>query len=582
MGYLKHTLVVGFFIYSFSALAWLEPARDDLSLRSGYLSGLDLVRSSSCLEDAVPTENDYGNGQKTDFTIQYVSSASELSDHLNLSASTKLNVSKGVASFDLSAKGEFVRNRKASQRSIYLLVKSVVKNGKITLNQHKLKAQYADPNLSYDDFRRACGDSFASAVITGGEYIGVVEFVTKNDETKQVITAQVEAMLDTLAADVEAKFSMNQEKIFKNTQTQINFWSYQAGGGKSGTTPSIHSLPKMEFDQNPTAIDTASIVDGLEIEKKEGESDLNALLRSMITHAKRLPKLVSDPLNAVPIAYVMNDYFSGVQGFPFNLLNRESAKMLNAQRVTENLKKTQLTLLEQANEIQYYLDHPTQYVLTTKSKEQYTDLKLDLEKQVRQAQDMIYDCSMQYELCKIPENLDEQGVADQLSQIVKPKTHLEKAMNYIVKKLGNRCFKANYWGKGICFQFRPIDQAPYYEMIPGSWHDPGKKSDWSTYGTLYADKFYFLKAKGYEGKLETYYHPAEMASLFYGPYEELESATYYFGYHGKYLGIAKVTISLDYSGKEHFFIEESERWFDGSALYQRKWKARSEMTEFEL
>ena len=163
------------------------------------------------------------SGQSVTFSLERIESSSALSRKLNVSAaaSAKFAIMGG------DAKTQFVEEHEMNETSLYLLASVQVVNAPSILVHPRLKADASDTlRTSAEAFRRRCGDGFVNAVITGGEFYGVIEIQTASEEDKQAVSASLDVSGPTWSASAE--FSKAVTSAVANKSVRI--WTSQRGG----------------------------------------------------------------------------------------------------------------------------------------------------------------------------------------------------------------------------------------------------------------------------------------------------------------------------------------------------------------
>ena len=119
--------------------------------------------------------------------MREVESYQHLKESLNVTASGAFN--SGI--YGGSAKASYFSSSDLNQFSTFMLVHVQVSN--LTQGLTKYELTDAAKRVKHDQqaFFRLCGDSFVSAVTTGGEFYAVVEFKSRSEEQRKEISAKV-------------------------------------------------------------------------------------------------------------------------------------------------------------------------------------------------------------------------------------------------------------------------------------------------------------------------------------------------------------------------------------------------------
>lgn len=561
------TLVLGSLgLASITHAHTLSP-RDDLALGVGYQSGVDKARASTCLESFETREEQFGDGQRTRFSIELLTESRELSKRLNVDASVNVDVNAGFGHFDAGAKAEFARTKNRNRKSLFLVVSSVVRNGILTVEKAKLAAPWNDATLGFDAFRQACGDRYVKGLVTGGEFYGVVEFVTQNEETKEVLAAKLNAAYQNPVTKVDAKVDVTTESLLRNTRTQVNYWYFQAGGGANHDP---HKGPKSLMGLTPLKANLKVASDlGASLDAKDPVASLNTMVAKMVEQAEALDELVRDKVNAVPLALALSDYFAGVENFPY-LKDPNLKSYVKSYRVLDDLSATRLELLRGRALAESVLEQKADYALTPNQVAELLGRRerlLDLEAKTVSA---IEACADEVLACKVPTELDSAVVQDWLGRRPVAKSRYQRAMEFVAEQMNARCYRADKWSDRMCFRFDLRDRAPYSFLEPGVWKNEG---------TVFADRLYFLNAPDYADRMAGFIQQDEQPTVVLDAKGEVDSATYYFGYRGTYLGIAKIEFLRRVDGTYSMRALESPRWGPDGQVKDLMWRLPSTMDE---
>lgn len=154
--------------------------------------------------------------------VQRIENSSQLNDALSVSAS--VNGSYGV--FSASASATYQKKTQVNNYSLYFLINSFVRNSEEQIVKYGLSAE----SLAEDgnEFRSKYGDYFVEGVVSGGTLYSLLQLSTNSRETKEDITASLEAKYSG-AFSIGGKFSTD---ISKALETKgVNFSSkWQATG----------------------------------------------------------------------------------------------------------------------------------------------------------------------------------------------------------------------------------------------------------------------------------------------------------------------------------------------------------------
>ena len=133
-------------------------------------------------------------GQRVDFDMKQISSSLELESSLDLSIEG--SIGSGILG-KVSAKASYMRENAMNQYSLYYLIAVKVKNMPNVLAQDPNFTQAAIDVLQSPSglrlFHQAYGDSFVSAITTGGEYYGIIQINTKSEHDHHEVAEEISA-----------------------------------------------------------------------------------------------------------------------------------------------------------------------------------------------------------------------------------------------------------------------------------------------------------------------------------------------------------------------------------------------------
>ncbi|WP_296420324.1 hypothetical protein [Pseudooctadecabacter sp.] len=119
--------------------------------------------------------------------VRRIESSSQLNDALSVSAS----VSASYGLFSATASSTFQKETQVNNYSLYFLVSSFVRNSEEQITRYAL----SDAALALDGntFRQKYGDYYVGGVVSGGTLYALLNLSTNSRETKQKITASLDA-----------------------------------------------------------------------------------------------------------------------------------------------------------------------------------------------------------------------------------------------------------------------------------------------------------------------------------------------------------------------------------------------------
>lgn len=554
-----------------SARADLESGRKDLDLGLGLL-GTD-ARVASCLieskDDGLKLEQNAigGEAQNVIAQVTFVADSSELAEKLNVSGSANISGRYGFGAVKVDAKAEFAKNHKESRNSMYLLVKTHIQNGSIVrVSQPRIKDEVMTDKPEYEEFRQRCGDRFVSGVIVGGEFIGVIEFSSDNEDTRESLKASLSAAVSTVTTKGKVKLTAESVSAFKRSGVSINYWYYRAAGrgAKSdGKSSDSKKLPTVKLWSEPEAANPidAALANaeaarelGADISSTDSAQAVRIMMQRMIEAAEKLPETVQSVENAVPLAYIVSDYFSGVENFPYVVPTPLAGRYQSSRQDLDGLLAASGQLQNKLDDVNSMISDRKVFAYGPMELARAKEVRDQLATEVDDIHDRIAECMRDYSKCSLEKGLRSETLANRLASIDMPGSMASRAIQFISKIVNNRTFTLNAsqvgWENGhdswISFQFvTNRGRRPYL-----------KEEDARLWGeeTTTADRYYFLEhadAGFSRDNFVSYLREDEQPALIYDEDGNVTSATYYFGYWNSGLGILNLTVYVNgTTGKE--------------------------------
>jgi hypothetical protein len=200
------------------------------------------------------------SGLETLFEIKQVEHTETLARELNLSASAGLSFQLGGGSL----KGQFAQSQSITTYSTFVLVKTVVRAP--VMNAHGLTYNEGFSKLlktpdGQNLFRASCGDYFISGYVSGGEFYGVIQIESTDQDSKQSLEASLNISYGVF--DSAATFGQRLQTIIKDRQVKIR--AYQGGGVPKVLTPTPDGLIKLATELPTTFVDDKGKYNGLGI-----------------------------------------------------------------------------------------------------------------------------------------------------------------------------------------------------------------------------------------------------------------------------------------------------------------------------
>ncbi|MBO9713207.1 hypothetical protein [Sphingomonas sp.] len=217
------------------------------SLTAGYDTIGSALRASAVTADIVE------GGSKVTVNVTVCEGVVEMSESLKISQSLSVDY-LGLVSVD--QKLDFVRNQKATNESVSIVVYARHELGSQTARDPKLK-----PDLPGDPakFARERGDSYIDSIERGGEYYAVYTFYTQTTEEQKSLVASLKAKGIFSKVTVNGSLETAIDNFTKTTKTN---WRYdqEISGIRNPSPPPREQLidyalkfPSIELDA-PTVI----------------------------------------------------------------------------------------------------------------------------------------------------------------------------------------------------------------------------------------------------------------------------------------------------------------------------------------
>jgi hypothetical protein len=298
---------------------------------------------SPALDDVSSTRDVIGaGGQEVYFRVELSSSTLSLSQQLNISARAKLKY--GVTASG-SLKTNFFSRFKQNSFSIYVFVQAVVTNKQTLLDLSKIKLKSSAASLftsSPENFAQQFGDSFIYGLITGGEFLGILEIESSSASEFREIKAKLSGKGSYGLFSGSAKVSFEQSLESITSEYQMKATILRQGG-------------------------TGSVIGS--VTSKE-----------LIDEALAFPEKVKDdegyPYTALVIPY---NHIERPVSSPLDLTNQTST--------LERLGTWRERFIKYQNDLEFALDHADQFpgIDTSQVSERYTKINEEISKVVESA-----------------------------------------------------------------------------------------------------------------------------------------------------------------------------------------------------
>lgn len=322
---------------------------DGMDFGIGYDALLGEMRGD-WVERTEPQPLKGGQGQEIFFQLHKVNSTQELAQHLNFSTNANINCASFIEG---SATTAFLSNRKINRYSVYLLLRVVVKNPALQMRDVELKQQAIKLLKSpggATEFRKRAGDEFIVGIISGGEYIALIEIEANSEDQKNEISGQISAINSNFG------FAGNFTTNWKNTISNIS---------KKGYTK-IFSL-----------------------QRGGQETKVPQNIEEMITHAENFPLSVKDSF-AKPLQAIFLNYRSTLN-LPANI---NLIDITQAKEIITRLWESHSKYVDVLSNIEYVLQNPKKFENfdSHELQQKATEVSKKIENLISSAKECARDC----------------------------------------------------------------------------------------------------------------------------------------------------------------------------------------------
>ncbi len=186
---------------------------------------------SPALEDVTSTRDVVGGGgQEIYFKVELISSTLSLSQQFKVSARASLKYGVGASG---SLKTSFLSEFKQNSFSVYVSVQVIVTNKQTLLDLSKVKFKDTAAKLftsNPQNFTQQYGDSFVYGLITGGEFLGILEIESSSASEFREIKAKLsgKASYGLFSGSASASFDQSLQSI--TSEYQMKATILQQGG----------------------------------------------------------------------------------------------------------------------------------------------------------------------------------------------------------------------------------------------------------------------------------------------------------------------------------------------------------------
>ncbi|PEO54094.1 hypothetical protein CN567_30940 [Bacillus toyonensis] len=204
-----------------------------MNLGLGYNSFTGTVHPSSALDEVNKTRPVVdATGQKVSFQVELLSNTLSLTEQLNLSASASFSYGQTASG---SIKASFAQSFKQNSFTIYVLVRVHVQNQQTLLDLTAAKLSDKSALLYATDqvgFQNIYGTGFVYGILSGGDFIGILEIESKSAEEYRNIKATLsgKGMYGVMSGDASASF----EQLLKSITSSYSMKAVVLRDGGEG------------------------------------------------------------------------------------------------------------------------------------------------------------------------------------------------------------------------------------------------------------------------------------------------------------------------------------------------------------
>jgi hypothetical protein len=220
----------------------------------GWDSLADTPRGDCVITSPLFDNNPGATGNTTEWSLIYTKDARELRKALSISASASLKAGFGSGSI----KAKYAENIQTNHFSVFATARVNVVRSSRTMRQVLLTNANASlvENGKLEIFRRRCGDVFVVGEQSGGEFIGVFEFVADSLDKRQELEVKVKAKGGTWSA--QGSFASTVNELIASSSIRAS--GIKIGGSDEGLPDSADALVKRaygfekEVDERPASV----------------------------------------------------------------------------------------------------------------------------------------------------------------------------------------------------------------------------------------------------------------------------------------------------------------------------------------
>jgi len=291
---------------------------DGISIPVG--AGYDTLQAeqrATCLKVKPAPNKPVPYGQSVEYSLRKIDSYSSLQSEFGMNAAVSFRTGLWKGSSQMS----YFSSQKVSSLSTFLMVRVRVRN---VSESAELVIDPSLQKLKPDAFWRLCGDHYVSQVITGGEFVAIVEYVSHTQEELKDVRGKLGASVGNFT-------------------------------GASGN---------LEFSQKLSSIGTSSQKNIQIIRKGTDEPIPLDDIASILEYARTFPTKVGSHGKPYPYDVILMPY-QNIRGAPdFSKLTIEFNK-----RLIEELSKKQSSAYVLASDIRYVLENPERFIFGARAKD---------------------------------------------------------------------------------------------------------------------------------------------------------------------------------------------------------------------
>ena len=196
---------------------WDGPGGMDFGV--GYDAVAGQVRGDCVLR----TDPEGEGGEEIYFELDMITSRSELSRKLNVTAAASLKAAIGSG----SAKARFLLERSINKYSVYLVASCVVRQAARRMRDVQLNdsARAVLQAGNTEGFRQRCGDEFLVGATSGGEFYGLLEIFTRSEDDYREAQASIRGSGNLGTWSASAAFEEAVRRLSERYELQLRMYS---------------------------------------------------------------------------------------------------------------------------------------------------------------------------------------------------------------------------------------------------------------------------------------------------------------------------------------------------------------------